>query len=159
MQSGAGEYAHNPHFGYSSVPPSLTAQFQQEFEPGTVPKNAKLMTGMSSSHDVAHAARPRTISPGKTRFRSDARATEPSLKPWGFGVGRGESREVPEVMGLQLEGTPYLHERPQGADTDPLHKGTNSQRARLKAAMKRKDDLSRPRARNWNIKDDHPFEA
>lgn len=29
---------------------------------------------------------------------------------------------MPEVMGMQLEGTPYLHERPQGVDTDPLHK-------------------------------------
>jgi len=37
--------------------------------------------------------------------------------------------------------------------------GTNSQRARLKAAMKRKEELSRPKARNWNIKDDHPLEA
>lgn len=70
----------------------VLVQLQQEFEPGTVPKNAKLMTGMSSSHDIAHAARPRTISPGKTRFRSDARATEPSLKPWGFGVGHGMHR-------------------------------------------------------------------
>lgn len=47
------------------------------------------MTGTSSAHDAAHAARPRTISPGTTRFRSDAKATEPSSKQWGFGVGHG----------------------------------------------------------------------
>jgi hypothetical protein len=34
----------------------------------------------------------------------------------------GGTREKPEVMGLQMEGTSYRHERPQGVDNDPLHK-------------------------------------
>lgn len=65
------------------------SQFQQEFERETIPRSAKLMTGMNNPHDVAHAVRPSTISPGTTRFRSDAKATEPSSKQWGYGVGRG----------------------------------------------------------------------
>jgi hypothetical protein len=67
----------------------VLVQFQQEFERDTIPRNAKLMTGMANPHDVAHASRPRTISPGTTRFRSDAKATEPSSKQWGYGVGHG----------------------------------------------------------------------
>ncbi|KAG0618682.1 hypothetical protein M758_4G084400 [Ceratodon purpureus] len=159
QSSGAGESAHNSYFGYSAVPPSLTAQFQQEFERDTIPRNTNLMTGMNNPHDVAHAARPRTISPSTSRFRSDAKATEPSSKHWGYGVGHGGSREKPEVMSLLMEGTSYRLERPQGVDNDPLHKGTNSQRARFKAAMKRKEELSRPKVRNWNNKDDQPLET
>lgn len=34
----------------------------------------------------------------------------------------GATREKSEAMSMQMEGTSYLHERPQGVDNDPLHK-------------------------------------
>ncbi|XP_073389582.1 uncharacterized protein [Physcomitrium patens] len=157
LSSGTGEFAHNSSFGYSTVPPSLIAQ--QEFESDTIPRNETLITSMSNQLDVTHPIRPRTTSPSTTRFRNNAKAQISSSKQWGFGVSHGATREKSEAMSMQMEGTSYLHERPQGVDNDPLHKGTNSQRARFKAAIKRKEELSKPKVRNWNIKDDHPLKA
>ncbi|XP_073389577.1 uncharacterized protein [Physcomitrium patens] len=156
LSSGTGEFAHNSSFGYSTVPPSLIAQ---EFESDTIPRNETLITSMSNQLDVTHPIRPRTTSPSTTRFRNNAKAQISSSKQWGFGVSHGATREKSEAMSMQMEGTSYLHERPQGVDNDPLHKGTNSQRARFKAAIKRKEELSKPKVRNWNIKDDHPLKA
>lgn len=68
----------------------MLVQFQRGIEPGTLPKAANFMAGVSSSHDVANAVRPRTISPGKTRSRSNTKAMEPDyFKPWGVGVSHG----------------------------------------------------------------------
>ncbi|XP_073389579.1 uncharacterized protein [Physcomitrium patens] len=120
LSSGTGEFAHNSSFGYSTVPPSLIAQ--QEFESDTIPRNETLITSMSNQLDVTHPIRPRTTSPSTTRFRNNAKAQISSSKQWGFGVSHGATREKSEAMSMQMEGTSYLHERPQGVDNDPLHK-------------------------------------